>query len=151
MQVEVGQQRRQGRALRNTALQQFWRRTLDYLPSDLAEPLLQDLDLSAERLDDVLDWLNDNPAMREVANEIAINRRNGRSNDWLLLRLAHRLNPTWPRVWRGISLEDAVVERNLFELGRRAMNDDRHAKALIDRLQRAELVGVYLSAKESKS
>ena len=34
--------------------------------------MLQDLDLSAERLDEVIDWLNDNPAMREVSNEIAV-------------------------------------------------------------------------------
>ena len=122
-----------------------------YLPADLAEPLLRDLDLSAERLDEALDWLNDNPAMREVANEIAINRRNGRSSDWLLLRLAHRLNPGCPRIWRGLSLEDSVVERNLFELGRRAMNDDGQARALVDRLQCAELVGVYPPATEVKS
>ena len=122
-----------------------------YLPSDLAEPLLQNLDLSAERLDEVLDWLNDNPAMREVSNEIVIHRRQGRSSDWLLLRLAHRLNPACPRIWRGISLDDAVVERNLFELGRRAMNGDPDARALIDHLQKAELRGVYVPTTEARS
>ena len=122
-----------------------------HLPSDLAEPLLQDLDLSAERLDEVIDWLNDNPAMREVSNEIAIHRRQGRSTDWLLMRLAHRLNSACPRVWRGVSLDDADVERNLFELGRRAMNGDVEAKALIDRLQEVRLDGVYTVNSEAKS
>lgn len=122
-----------------------------HLPGDLAEPLLQDLDLSAERLDEVIDWLNDNPAMREVSNEIAIHRRHGRSTDWLLLRLAHRLNPVCPRVWRGVSLDDAAVERNLFELARRATNGDVEAKALIDRLQQADLSGVYTVKSEVRS
>ena len=114
-------------------------------------PLLQDLDLSAERLDEVIDWLNDNPAMREVSNEIAIHRRHGRSTDWLLLRLAHRLNPVCPRIWRGVSLDDAAVERNLFELARRAMNGDAEAKALIDRLQQADLSDVYTVKSEVRS
>ena len=122
-----------------------------HLPSDLAELLLQDLDLSAERLNEVIDWLNDNPSMREVSNEVAIHRRQGRSSDWLLLRLAHRLNPACPRVWRGVSLDDAAVERNLFELGRRAMNGDVEAKALIDRLHEAKLGGVYTVSSEPTS
>lgn len=122
-----------------------------HMPSDLAEPLLQDLDLAAERLDEVIAWLNDNPAMREVSNEIAIHRRHGRSTDWLLLRLAHRLNPACPRIWRGVALDDTVVERNLYELGRRAMNGDVEAKALIDRLQLAGLSGVYTVESEAKS
>lgn len=114
-----------------------------HLPSELAEPILQDLDLGSERLDELLSWLDGNPATREIANEIKLCRRQGRSNDWLLMRLAHRLDPTGPRIWRGISLADDVVQTNLFELGRRAVAGDERARELVDRLERVDLREIY--------
>ena len=114
-----------------------------FLPSDLAVPLLENLDVASERLEDVLGWLGKNPVMRDIVSEIRINQRAGRSADWLLLRLAHRLNPDCPRIWRGISLEEEQVESNLVELGRRATRGDAQAMELVERLRTADLRGVY--------
>lgn len=114
-----------------------------HMPSEIAEPMLQDLDLAFARLDELLAWLDENPATREVANEIKLCRRQGRSSDWLMMRLAHRLDPTGPRIWRGISLADDNVETNLFELGRRAVDGDKRASELVRLLEQADLRGVY--------
>ena len=114
-----------------------------FLPSDLAVPLLENLDAAAERLEDVLGWLGKNPVMKEIVTDILINQRAGKSADWLLLRLAHRLNPECPKIWRGISLGEEQVESNLVELGRRATAGDAQATELVERLRTADLRGVY--------
>lgn len=114
-----------------------------HMPSEIAEPMLQDLDLAFARLDELLAWLDENPATREVANEIKLCRRQGHSSDWLVMRLAHRLDPAGPRIWRGISLVDDDVETNLFELGRRAVDGDKRASELVRLLEQADLRGVY--------
>lgn len=114
-----------------------------FVPTHLAVALLEDLDLSAERIDDALAWLQSIPTQVDVVNEIARHRRSGRTMDWLILRLAHLLAPDAPRIWRGVSLDEGDVERNLIELGRRASQGDQASMALVDRLDAAQLKGVF--------
>lgn len=114
-----------------------------HLAADLASPLLEDLDVSAQRLDELLDWMRTNPALREKVSDIRLHRNDGRSVDWQLLRIAALLDPTAPRHWRGVSLDIRFARSNLVELGQRASHGDPHAKALVARLRQIDLSEVY--------
>lgn len=114
-----------------------------YLPEDLPELLLRDLDTAAGRLDDILAWISANPRVRDIALEIRRHQAAVRSNDWLILRLAFLLNPKHPRSWRGIALEEDVAAVNLAELGRRAVSGDKESMVLLNKLYEAGLNDVF--------
>lgn len=114
-----------------------------YLPEDLAGMLYQDPDAGSDRLDEILDWLGENPRVRDTALEIRRHRASGRSRDWLVLRLAFRLNPRHPRSFLGISLDDDVLAVNLAELGRRAAAGDKDAMERVVRIHGSELNDVF--------
>jgi hypothetical protein len=114
-----------------------------YLPENLSELLYRDPDTATSRLDEILAWLGANPRVRDIALEIRRQQAAGRSEDWLVLRLAFLLNRQHPRSWRGIALDDDVAAVNLAELGRRAVRGDKESMNLLNRLYEAGLNDVF--------
>jgi hypothetical protein len=114
-----------------------------HLPENLSGFLYDTPNAAADRLDEMLDWLDENPMARDIAREIRRNQADGRNPDWLVLRLAFLLNREHPRSFHGISLDDDVAAVNLAELGRRASNGDAEALDLVERIHNAELHDVF--------
>ncbi len=114
-----------------------------HLPENLSGFLYASPKAAAARLDELLDWLDENPPVRDIAREIRRHQADGRNPDWLVLRLAFLLNSDHPRSFHGIALDDDVVGVNLAELGRRASAGDMEAMDLVERLYNAELHDVF--------
>jgi hypothetical protein len=119
-----------------------------FLPEDLSELLYRDTDSAGSRLDEILSWLVSNPRVKDIGLDIRRQQTAGRSNDWLVLRLAYLLNRQHPRSWRGIALDDDVASVNLAELGRRAVSGDKESMEMVNRLYEARLNDVFTGGEQ---
>jgi len=114
-----------------------------YLPEDLSALIYSDIDTAVNRLDDILDWIIENPRTRDRAFEIRRHQAANANQEWLALRLAFLLNQEQPKAWRGISFDGEVVTANLVELSRRAVGGDKESMSLLNKLYELELNDVF--------
>lgn len=97
---------------------------------------------SCVRILPLLDWLAATP----VAGQAALMHRylrEGRSPDWVLIRLARLAVDDLPMTWRSLDVQDATARETLINLGQGALNGDPAAAQLLPALFRADLRGAF--------
>jgi hypothetical protein len=92
-----------------------------FLAEDLMAAAAKNWDEAAQRLDEMMTWLE----KTRFAGQVEVLRRqmfDGRSTEWILIRLCRLITPDAPIIWRGLSLTDKEAERSLVALAQQALS-----------------------------
>ena len=119
--------------------QQFWR------AEDLLHAAMQTAHWpeAIERIERLLSWLGQTP----WAGQAALLRQNlhqGKSADWVLIRLIRTLLPAAPLTWRQHDFSDAHAEASLAALAQAALTGRDAALGDLEALFAADLRGAFL-------
>lgn len=98
------------------------------------------------QLNSILDWIEDGSPWASLATELRGDFEGGHSADWVLVRLAHGVQPKLPLTWRSLDFSDGHVRNSLISLAQRNLstNTTPEEAELLDRLFRADLRGAFI-------
>lgn len=89
-------------------------------------------------------WVGQAKLMRQALAD-------GRSADWVLIRLARAVRPDAPWTWRALDLSDSEAAKNLASLAQRTLHGSTSDAAQLRDLFKADLRGAFTPAKPEHS
>ena len=120
-----------------------------YLPEDLMHTAARHWDEALSNLGRILTWLE---STRFAALPLLLRRQmtqEGRSAEWVLVRLHRYIVPEAPLLWRELALDDAHAQDSLAALAQKSLDegpDGVRARELMEQLFNADLRGAFESA-----
>jgi hypothetical protein len=113
-----------------------------FLPEDLLHAVALHWDEAANRCLDILKWLEESRFKGKAGLLRQQLHQEGRSADWILIRLSRIVIPDAPIVWRGYSFDDADAAASLIAIAQQALEPGNHnAQSDLQRLFAADLRG----------